>query len=89
MTNPSSTKTTETGGTNLENMKAIAGGDVTVYPDMPAIGEKALLESVFGRLVHPHRPTADQELDIGKITKTEFDGWHQMQWEAGKIRRAV
>ena len=72
----------------LQAMKQIADSDVKVYDDMPKIGDKCMLEAVFGRMVNPGKPGEADELAPGKITKAVFDEWHKTQWRFGKIRRA-
>lgn len=68
----------------LDDLKALVDTP-EVSPDMPKIGDKALLSAVFGRMVHPTMPTTEHELDQGKITRVVFDWWHEMQWKAGKV----
>jgi len=57
-------------------------------PGMPKIGEKCLIEAVYGRMINPNQPAAEFHLDKGRITKVTFDEWHTIQWKAGKIKRA-
>ena len=70
---------------SLESAKFLMT-DFPVAPDMPALGERALLTALFGRMVHPEKPEVDQELDVGKLTRVTFDWWHANMWRAGRIQ---
>jgi hypothetical protein len=72
----------------LAAVAQIVDSDIKVYPDMPKVGDKVMLEAVFGRMVNPGKPDEANELAPGKITRAVFDEWHAVQWRFGKIRRA-
>ena len=72
----------------LQALAQIVDSDIKVYDNMPKIGDKVMLEAVFGRMVNPGKPSPADELAPGKITKAVFDEWHAVQWRFGKIRRA-
>jgi hypothetical protein len=63
-----------------------AAGPAPAPTDVPTLGEKVLLQGVYGRMLHPE---TQGEVDIEKVSPIVFDWWWAIQFKAGKVRRAV
>lgn len=71
----------------LNDLKSLVD-EPNPFPDMPKIGDRVLLSSVFGRMVHPINWQKEHEINVDTITRVTFDWWHEMCWKAGQVRRA-